>query len=438
MALTLDVADTDDFCQSDPLNLEEINFSCVTGGNEVDDDEFDCGDNIFQKVEEPVQGNVISEKNKCVLNPNCQIDPVGERLYTELQPEEGKADVHCEQIVNPRKDIIAGEHRIIDETQSTDVDQVGVDFGSHNGDDSQPDCVPSELIAAQAEWDQVQCIEAGYADPSHPGQTKEINTSAITFSEALQHFQTSDLNHLKPEITTSVHRTGFSALRHFLFGPPALNKELLTEKEMAFCIAASEFDNKSDVHTRVLQTIYRTLTGSKFDCPRYGSHFEEIGFQGNDPATDLRGGGFLGLMHILHLLTDQQTLPLARNIYKLSMDETQNFPFCLMGINISRITLQAAREGCLNKECNRRKQVVAVMNDFYVGTYLHLYEIWKYQHKTIGDSGFVLKDVEFFAKKNPKCILKKLDTYLAKQKQNSGASSSFTGSGDKVAIDKLT
>lgn len=436
MALTLEAADADDFFCPDPLNLDEINFSCVTGEDE-DDNEFDCGD-IFQKVEEPVQRNDISEKNKCVLNPNYQVDPVGERLYTELNTEEGKAGVNCEQTVL-RKDILAGEHKIVNKTQSTDVDVTDVEFGLNDGDVGQPDCGSSELIAAQAEWDQVECIEAGYADASHPGQAKEINaTSAITFSEALQHFQTSDLNHLKAEITTSVHRTGFSALRHFLFGPPALNKELLNEKEMAFCIAASGFDNSNDIHARVLQTIYRTLTGSKFDCPRYGSHFEEIGFQGNDPATDLRGGGLLGLMHILHLLTDQQTLALARDIYKLSMDETQNFPFCLMGINISRITLQAVREGCLNKECNRRKQVVAVMNDFYVGTYIHLYEIWKYQHKTIGDSGFVLKDVELFAKRNPKRVLKKLDAYLAQQKHNSAASSSFTGSGDKVVIDKLT
>lgn len=43
------------------------------------------------------------------------------------------------------------------------------------------------------------------------------------------------------------------------------------------------------------------------------------------------------------------------------------------------------------RECNRRQQVVGVLNEFYVATYLHLYQLWKTQQKTIVDSGFVLK-----------------------------------------------
>lgn len=39
-------------------------------------------------------------------------------------------------------------------------------------------------------------------------------------------------------------------------------------------------DNSQTVHMRVLQTIYKKLIGSKLDCPRYGVHWENIGFQG--------------------------------------------------------------------------------------------------------------------------------------------------------------
>lgn len=35
--------------------------------------------------------------------------------------------------------------------------------------------------------------------------------------------------------------------------------------------------------------------------------------------------------------------------------------------------------------------MVGVLNEFYVATYLHLYQLWKTQQKTIADSGFVLK-----------------------------------------------
>lgn len=39
-------------------------------------------------------------------------------------------------------------------------------------------------------------------------------------------------------------------------------------------------DNSQTVHMRVLQTIYKRLIGCRLDCPRYGAHWENIGFQG--------------------------------------------------------------------------------------------------------------------------------------------------------------
>jgi len=41
------------------------------------------------------------------------------------------------------------------------------------------------------------------------------------------------------------------------------------------------FQNDDEIHVRVLQTIYKILTGSKVDGPRFGSQWEQIGFQGN-------------------------------------------------------------------------------------------------------------------------------------------------------------
>lgn len=46
------------------------------------------------------------------------------------------------------------------------------------------------------------------------------------------------------------------------------------------CCFVAVLDNSDQIHVRSLQTIYRSLTGSRFDCPRYGNHWEEIGFQG--------------------------------------------------------------------------------------------------------------------------------------------------------------
>lgn len=266
-----------------------------------------------------------------------------------------------------------------------------------------------ELEKARQEWEAIESAQPVLSEDSTP-------TPLISFNEALQYFQTTDLGDLLKNIQPTIRRTGLAAITHFLFGPPRLHRELLEERDLVFAIAQCPVDNSQTVHMRVLQTIYKRLIGSKLDCPRYGVHWETIGFQGTDPATDLRGTGFLGLMHSLYFVMDPEMLPLARDIYKLSQHPTQNFPFSVMSINMTRIALQVLREEALSKECNRRQQVVGVLNEFYVATYLHLYQLWKTQQKTIADSGFVLKEVELFAKKNPKQMLRRLEVFLKERR----------------------
>ena len=46
------------------------------------------------------------------------------------------------------------------------------------------------------------------------------------------------------------------------------------------CFGAGGLDSQDPMHGRVLQTIYKKLTGSKFDCALHGDHWEDLGFQG--------------------------------------------------------------------------------------------------------------------------------------------------------------
>lgn len=275
------------------------------------------------------------------------------------------------------------------------------------------------LEVAQAQWDNVTTIQAGFmvADKRLQGAVPMVVETVMPMSpqELENAFRIEDFSSVKPNIRPTVEKHGFASFVNLLFGPPKLHRNLHIDRDRVFCIAASQLCNDNNVHLRTLQTIFRCLTGSKFDCPRFGSHWEEIGFQGTDPATDLRGTGMLSLMNLLHLLKDPRKHMIANDIYKLSLHPTQNFPFCVMSINLTRITLQTFREELLNKQCNQRCEVFGVINDFYTGLYLYLYQVWKGQGKTILDSGFVLKDVELQAKKNPKGVLKNLTEYMNKK-----------------------
>ncbi|NXJ71778.1 ELMD3 protein, partial [Rostratula benghalensis] len=281
--------------------------------------------------------------------------------------------------------------------------------------------ISEDLRRAQEEWEAVEEIQSGL------GGTSASAAPPISFNEALQYFQTADLSQCRKKVQATVRRQGLAALVHFLFGPPRLQPQLQGERELALAMAQCGLDDNERVHMRILQTIYKKLTRSRLGCPRYGAHWEELGFQGVDPGTDLRGTGMLGLMQMLYFVMDARTLPLALEIFKLSQHETQargvwaavmllllqNFPFCIMSVNITRIVIQALREERLSRECNRRQQVIAVLNDLYAAAFLQLFRLWKWQHKTIADSGFLLKELEFSAKKKPKQLLRSLEAYVS-------------------------
>ncbi|XP_064233942.1 ELMO domain-containing protein 3-like isoform X4 [Aotus nancymaae] len=209
----------------------------------------------------------------------------------------------------------------------------------------EPHVVSTEVVRAQEEWEAVDTIQpetGSLANSEQPGQL-------ISFTEALQHFQTMDLSSFKKRIQPTIRRTGLAALRHYIFGPPKLHQGLREERDLVLTIAQCGLDSQDPVHGRVLQTIYKKLTGSKFDCALQGDHWEDLGFQGANPATDLRSAGFLALLHLLYLVMDSKTLLMAQEIFRLSRHHIQQFPFCLMSVSITLIAIHALREECLSR-----------------------------------------------------------------------------------------
>lgn len=268
--------------------------------------------------------------------------------------------------------------------------------------------ISEEQRRAREEWEALEVIQSGL------GGTSAAPPPPISFSEALQHFQSAELSESRGKGQAPGRRGILAALLRWLCGPPQLRPQLRGEQELALAMAQCALDDSERVHMRILQTIYRQLTRSRLGCPRYGAHWEELGFQGADPGTDLRGTGMLGLMQILFFVLDSRTLPLAREIFQLSHHETQNFPFCIMSVNITRIVIQALREERLSRECNRRQQVIGVLNDLYAAAFLQLSHLWKRQHGTITDADFFLKELELSTKKKPRQLLKSLEAYLSR------------------------
>ncbi|XP_021921163.1 ELMO domain-containing protein 3-like isoform X2 [Zootermopsis nevadensis] len=263
---------------------------------------------------------------------------------------------------------------------------------------------------AMEEWDSVATVETAFRNSLEPRHSVMPH---ITVHQALVFFQAHVLSVQLTEVRGSVEPRGLCTLLSCLLGPPELHDHLMAERDLVFAIAQCKLDMSEPVHLRMLRTVYRRLTGAQVDCPRYGSHWEHIGFQGTDPGTDLRGVGMLGLLQLLYLSNSPHLFPLARDIYRVSADDRQNFPLAAMSLNMTRIALQALRHGELNRECNHHQLVMEVVNQFYAAVFHHTLHIWTSQHKTIRDSGYVLKDVEFYCRGNVRAVLRDLREQLA-------------------------
>ncbi|NXH87427.1 ELMD3 protein, partial [Edolisoma coerulescens] len=240
----------------------------------------------------------------------------------------------------------------------------------------------------------------------------------ISFTEALQHFQSAELSESRGKARAPGRRGILAALLRCLRGPPRLRPQLRGEQELALAMAQCALDDSERVHMRILQTIYRQLMRSRLGCPRYGAHWEQLGFQGR--SSPLPGDIPIPKIQLNPRWSDlvlsqlPQPLPVLHCAPLDVLQHLNNFPFCIMSVNITRMVIQALREERLSRECNRRQQVIGVLNDLYAAAFLRLFRLWKGQHGTIADAGFFLKELELSTKKKPRQLLKSLDAYMSR------------------------
>ncbi len=268
--------------------------------------------------------------------------------------------------------------------------------------------------------DEWRVVPTWKIDPEGTEREREITHKPpriVTFNELLVHCQESVLSrHLaalhQPKEEKARKKKSFGHL--FSGGGKAkLSKKLKRERNLIFDIAQCPLNDQEGIHLQALQTIYRQLTGSP-SPGRYGRHWEDVGFLGMDPADDLRGVGFLGLMQLVNLLENPRTLPLAREMYRQSRstEKEHSIPFCMLSLNLTQVALNSLREGYLSQLCNKRDQVFVLLNEYHIAMLYHYFHIWKTQSKTIGEVGTLIQEVGQYAQRNTKALLRDVETYL--------------------------
>lgn len=129
----------------------------------------------------------------------------------------------------------------------------------------------------------------------------------------------------------------------------------------------TKFDGTQPLHRRLAFSVYAkhcrlaSVEARPQSCLRFGPHWEAMGFQGNDFATDLRGVGILGLLHLLSFFG---AFPESARLAFRTISEREAqlgaigaVPVACASLNFSSLVILALREGSLSVVCRRAKSV---------------------------------------------------------------------------------
>ncbi|XP_043191742.1 ELMO domain-containing protein 2-like [Amphibalanus amphitrite] len=140
---------------------------------------------------------------------------------------------------------------------------------------------------------------------------------------------------IKPEIHSQFVRS-ISVCLDQIWGYRQLSAELEHLRRTPYDAAQPEHEAK-------LRQLWSLLCPETELTERISPQWKDIGFQGDDPKTDFRGMGVLGLDNLLFF--SKHYTSVARHVLTHSHHPTYGYSFAIVGINLTHLALQLVRSG---------------------------------------------------------------------------------------------
>jgi len=140
--------------------------------------------------------------------------------------------------------------------------------------------------------------------------------------------------------------------------------------------AAIHYDCSNDVHEKSLLLLWDELMPDKRLESRVTKQWQDIGFQGDDPKTDFRGMGMLGLDNLVYFASKYTHL--ARRALSRSMHPTNGYTFAIVGINLTSMAVGLMVDGSAKTHFyNKRHPPEYVdFNEFYCYLFWEFDKFW--------------------------------------------------------------
>lgn len=103
------------------------------------------------------------------------------------------------------------------------------------------------------------------------------------------------------------------------------------------------YDSDNSTHENLLLRLWNLLMPFEQLEARITKQWQEIGFQGDDPKTDFRGMGILGLENLVYFAQEYPSA--ATHVLSHSMHPRYGYAFAIVGINLTSMALRLLKDG---------------------------------------------------------------------------------------------
>ncbi|KAJ8297396.1 hypothetical protein KUTeg_023927 [Tegillarca granosa] len=145
-------------------------------------------------------------------------------------------------------------------------------------------------------------------------------------------------------------------------------KRLKAEIEI---IRTTKYDSQNEEHEEKLQQLWTLLMPDVKLEKRISKQWTEIGFQGDNPMTDFRGMGMLGLNQLLYFASIYTEK--SRNLLSHSKHPKYGYSYAIVSINMTSLLYEILSNGALRTHFYNIKTEKPSLQDFHeVYCYLFL------------------------------------------------------------------
>jgi len=140
--------------------------------------------------------------------------------------------------------------------------------------------------------------------------------------------------------------------------------------------AATHYDCNNDVHEKSLLLLWNELMPNRHLECRVTKQWQDIGFQGDDPKTDFRGMGVLGLDNLVYFVSKYTHV--ARRALSNSMHPLNGYTFAIVGINLTSIALGLVVDGSAKTHFYNKRNPPEYedFNEFYCYLFWEFDKFW--------------------------------------------------------------